>query len=194
MIGLVLSSYRTAWLGLALGCVIGLFTRRTWVRSLVMLSAVPIVVSALIVYSPEDGGAIESRLQSFSNLSDDYSGQERLGQYGVLMRDEGALIGHGFATIDILSAGNAGIDGQIVVCWWSMGLVVGMVCLTAIIWAGMQSIRAAWRNKSLDAFGAVAITAALLLQLPLAGISSSEIGFLFWSIAAVGAKLGPARA
>ena len=192
-LGLLLTMYRTAWIGLAAGIVLGLFNARTRRRAALLLLAVPVLGAAAIAFTPA-GDALEQRLLTLGAVSDDASGQERLAQYAALLdADDGTLIGHGFGNTDVLQAGALALDGQFIACWFAMGLVVGMLCVLSIVWAGVQAIRAAWQGDSLSALAVTGIMAGLLAQLPLAVISSSETGFLFWSLAAVGATVKAAK-
>ena len=190
-LGLLLTMYRTAWIGLAAGIVLGVFNARTRGRAATLLLAVPILGAAVVVFTPA-GDALQDRLLTFGAVASDASGQERLSQYAALLdADDGTLIGHGFTSTDVLQAGALALDGQLIACWFAMGLVVGMLSLLSIVWAGVQAIRAAWRSESLSGLAVTGIMAGLLVQLPLAVISASETGFLFWALAAVGAAQAP---
>jgi hypothetical protein len=190
-LGLMLTMYRTAWIGLAVGVVLGLFNRRTRGRAAVLLLAVPILGALAMFFTPA-GEALQDRLLSLGSVASDASGQERLGEYAALLNaDDGTLVGHGFGANDVLQAGIMAVDGQIIECWYSMGLVLGMICLLAVVWAGVQAVRVSWPSDSLSGLAVAGIMTALLAQLPLASIASSETGFLFWSIAAIGAATRP---
>lgn len=192
-LGLMLTMYRTAWIGLAAGIVLGLFNRRTRGRATLLLLAVPLIGAAVVSFTPA-GEALQQRLQTIGAVADDASGQERLGEYSALLNaDDGTLIGHGFGNVDVLQAGSLALDGQFIVCWSAMGLVGAMICTLSVLWAGVQAMRWAWRSENLSGLAVTGIMAALLAQIPLAVISSSEIGFLFWSLAAIGAAARPSR-
>ncbi len=192
-LGLMLTMYRTAWIGLAAGIVLGVFNSRTRGRAVILLLAVPIIGAAVVVMTPA-GDALQQRLQTFGSVSDDSSGQERLGEYATLLNaDGGTLIGHGFSNTDVMQAGAQALDGQFIACWSAMGLVGGMLCVLSVLWAGGQAMRAAWRSDSLSGLAVTGILAGLLAQIPLAVISSSEIGFLFWALAGIGAASRPGK-
>lgn len=192
-LGLMLTMYRTAWIGLAFGVVFGLFNARTRTRAIVLLLVVPILSAGVISFTPA-ADALQQRLQTLGAVGEDASGQERLAEYAHLLDvDNGTLIGNGFGTIDVLQAGTLALDGQFINCWWCMGLIIGMVCVAAIIWAGLQGIIAAWRSDSLSGLAVTGILAALMSQMPLAAISYSETGFLFWAIAAIAVTTRPRR-
>ena len=194
VLGLMLSMYRTAWIALAIGLVFGLFHPRTTRRAAMLLVAVPVLAAAVVLFTPA-GEALSQRLETFGAVSDDASGQERLGEYAELLNtDGGTLIGNGFGGIDVLQAGTQAQDGQLVISWFLMGLVVGMISVAAILWAALLAIRGAWRNDTLEGVAIAGIIAGMVVQLPLAVISASEIGFLFWSFVAIGASLRPSEA
>lgn len=194
VLGLMLSMYRTAWIALAIGVLFGLFHRRTMRRAAVLLVAVPVLGAAVVLFSPA-GDALSERLGTFGAVSDDASGQERLGEYAELLNtDNGTLIGNGFGSTDVMQAGALAQDGQFVVSWYSMGLVVGIVSVAALFWVAALAILGAWRSDTLEGIAVAGIVAGMVAQMPLAVISASEIGFLFWSLAAIGASLPRATA
>ena len=187
VLGLMLSMYRTAWIGLAVGVVVGLFHPQTWRRAAILLITVPILGAAAIAFTPA-GEALQERLRTFGSVTEDSSGLERLSEYSDLLNaDGGTLVGHGFGTVDVMQAGSKALDGQFIVSWFTFGLILGIISTVAVIWAGVQGARSAWRTGTLSGMTAAAVLLSLLIQLPLATISSSEIGFLFWSFAAIGA-------
>ncbi len=187
VLGLMLSMYRTAWIGLAIGVIVGLFHQETWRRAAILLIAVPVLGAGAIAFTPA-GEALQERLQTFGSVTEDSSGLERLSEYADLLNaDSGTLVGHGFGTVDVMQAGAKALDGQFIVSWFTFGLIAGIVGTVAVIWAGLQGARSAWRTGSLSGMTTAAVLLCLLVQLPLATISSSEIGFLFWSFAAIGA-------
>ena len=193
VLGLMLSLYRTAWIALAIGLLFGLFHRRTVQRAAMLLVAVPVLAIAVVLFTPA-GDVLSQRLETFSAVSNDASGQERLGEYSNLLNaDDGTLIGNGFGNVDVLQAGTQALDGQFVTSWSLMGLVVGLISVVTLLWIAVVAIRGAWRNDTLEGVAIAGILGGMVVQMPLATISSSEIGFLFWSLAAVGASLAPAK-
>ncbi len=194
VLGLLLSLYRTAWIALAAGIVLGLFHRRTRLRAALLLVAFGLLGAAAVALTPA-GEVLQERLMSFGNASEDASGQERLAEYAALLdADGGTLLGHGFAGTDVMQAGAQAQDGQLVVSWYTFGLPVGILSVAAVVWAAGQAIRAAWRSGTAEGLALAGIMGGALVQVPLAVISSSEIGFLFWSMAAIGvATTAPSR-
>jgi hypothetical protein len=185
-LALFLSSYRTAWISLVVGIAFcGLFpaTRR---RSLAMILGGAVAVTAVLTLTPF-GETISQRLASFSEGSRDGSAKERIEEYAALWeRPDSSLVGSGFSTVDVGSAGAQPVDGMIVSCWHSMGIVVGLVCLFALFWAIGGAIVAARRDTRQEGVLVGAFGVFFLAQLPLASITSGEAGLLFWVFMALG--------
>ena len=135
--------------------------------------------------TPPFSDVIAERLESLSKGSQDGSSQERMEEFVTLWNlPDSGLMGSGFTITDAGQAGAMPIDGQIVANWVAMGIVVGLICLFALVWAAVQAIVEARRGtREAVVLGAMATCA--LVQLPLAGISSGELGVLFWTFAAL---------
>lgn len=84
------------------------------------------------------------------------------------------------------------IDGQIVACWVQMGLVLGLVCPVAVAWAGIQGIVEAVHAADQRQAVPAALLIAQLLQMPMAGITTGELGFLFWAVVGLALAAGEA--
>ena len=178
MLGLMLSMYRAAWTALALGLLLGLCHGRTVRRAAILLGAVALLAAAIVLLTPA------------GSAGSDASGPERLAGYAELVdADGGTLWGNGFGSTDVMRAGASAQDGQFVVTWFLMGLIVGIIEVSALLWVAFLGLRGAWRNDTLEGVAVAGIIAGMVVQLPLAVVSASEIGFLFWSFAAIGAAL-----
>ena len=95
----------------------------------------------MVLFTPA-GEAVSERLATLGSVSDDASGRERLGQYAELLNtDNGTLIGNGFSPIDVVQPGAAAQDGQFVIAWYAMGLIVGIVSIAGLLWAAVLAIR-----------------------------------------------------
>jgi O-antigen ligase len=88
--------------------------------------------------------------------------------------------------VDVGTAGAMPVDGQIIACWITMGIPVGLLCLAAYLWTGFWATSAAWRNSTREGvvLGALAF-GAIVIQMPLSSIGSGEIAVLFWMLAAM---------
>ena len=189
-LGLLLSMYRAAWIELVVAvlfCTLLAATRR---RAVGLATGGAATVLVALTATPF-GDAILARFDTFGDGSQDGSARERLQEFSTMLNaDDGTLLGHGFVFVD---GGKMGllIDGQIISCWYTMGLVVGMICLAAILWAIGQGMSrtAGRRDPARVVLGA--FMAGTLAQMPLAGIAAGETGFLFWSLAALAAAGTP---
>lgn len=184
---LFLSLYRTAWLMLAAGILFCLLFSRTRVPAAIILCGILAVGIAAATLTPF-GDLISDRIATFSDGGEDDSVQERMEQYLTLWNiADGTLFGVGFSSVDVGSAGAMATDGMIIVCWFMMGMVVGMVCVFGLILASVNMVAAAWRDSRPEAIMIGAMGCGALIQLPLANMTSGEFGFLFWLFAVLAA-------
>jgi hypothetical protein len=181
----LLSLYRTAWLSLAVGvlfCLLFQSMRRR--AAVIMLGAVGAVVIAATL--PPFADVVGERLGTLAEGAGDDSARERLEQYVTLWnQSDSSLFGIGFTTGDVGSAGTVATDGMIISCWQAMGIVIGLFCLSALVWVCLKMVAAAWRDGRREATIIGALGCGALVQLPLANVTSSELGFLFWTFAAL---------
>lgn len=184
-LALLLSMYRTGWLSLAVGTLFCLPFAATRLGAALALSGILGVVALATALTPF-GEVIGDRLATLGKVAEDDSAQERLDQLATLWHQpDSGLFGAGFTVTDAGSAGAMAIDGMIVSSWVTMGIVVGLVCLAALVWAAAAAMAAAWRDGSREAVVIGALAAGALAQLPLANIASGELGFLFWTFVAL---------
>jgi hypothetical protein len=191
-LALLLSLYRTAWLSLAIGvifCFLFASTRRQ--SAVLTLGALAAIAAAATVGPFAD--AIGDRLATLGAGAEDGSARERLEQYLTLWNlPDSSLLGVGFSTSDVGSAGAMATDGTIISAWLAMGIVIGLICLFALLWAALRMVTSSWQGGGREAVVIGAIGCGSLLQLPLANIASGELGFLFWTFAML-AAVGPRR-
>ena len=180
---LLLSLYRTAWISLAVGIVFCMLFGKTRRQAGVILVGIVLVVVLAATLTPF-GDVIAERVATLGEGSQDGSAQERLDQFVTLWTQwDSSLFGNGFTNTDVGSAGAMAIDGMLVTCWVTMGIVVGLVCLVALIWAALITLWTAWADRGRGAIIIGALGCGALIQLPLANITSGENGFLFWTFA-----------
>ncbi|MBR0712623.1 O-antigen ligase family protein [Bradyrhizobium liaoningense] len=182
-LGLLLSLYRTAWISLAVGilfCLLFSATRRR--ASMILIgTAVALVLAATLT---PFGDVVGERLSTLGEGTQDGSAQERLEEFVTLWKlPDSSLFGSGFTITDVGSAGAMPIDGMIIACWLSMGIIVGGLCLAALCWSIGNAVSTAFADRSADAVIVGALALGALAQLPLANITSGESGFLFWTFA-----------
>jgi hypothetical protein len=185
-LGLLLSLYRTAWLALALGLVFCVFFGATRRRAIGTGLGIAGATMAAIVLTPF-GRVIGDRLSTLFSGSEDDSGSERLEEFVTLWNmPDSMVVGSGFSTVDVGTAGAIPTDGQIIACWLTMGIPIGLLCLAAYVWTGFWATSAAWRNPTREGvvLGALAF-GAIVIQMPLTSIASGEVSALFWMLAAM---------
>jgi hypothetical protein len=179
--GLLFTYYRTAWISLVLGIVYcALFNRTRKSAGLVALALV--VVTILAAGSADFGDAVMQRLETLTgSISDDGSGKARLGQLFETYRlvDEMGF-GLGFARLSTPFNGIDTADGEVVTAIIAMGVIVGSIYLLGLVWAGTQAVMriSSSADPKLIVTGGVII--GLLAAIPLTGVTSGEIGVLFW--------------
>jgi hypothetical protein len=192
-IGLLLSLYRTAWISLAVGVVFCLAFAGTRKRAWAILFGAFALVVVAATLTPF-GDVIGERLATLGEGSQDGSAQERIDQFVTLWNQwDSSLFGAGFTVIDVGTAGAMPVDGMIIACWLTMGIVVGLVCLSALVVAASNMIAAAWRDGTRQSIVIGALGCGALCQLPLANLTAAESGFMFWTFAVLLADNRQAR-
>ena len=182
---LLLSSYRTAWIGLAAGiiyCGLQSATRR---RAAVM-SIWIVVGAAIILATTSFGDKVMERFASFEAPSADGSGQARWDEYvAIADHPEQLLVGLGIGGLgpfgDLQPRQSIIVDGIVIDAIMLMGLIGGSLYLAALLWASMQGLAVTFRTSDPRAVAAAAIIIANLAAVPLASITRGEAGFLFWA-------------
>jgi hypothetical protein len=182
-LGLLLSLYRTAWISLAVSILFCLFFAGTRRRAGMIVAGIGVAVLLAVLFTPF-GDIVVDRLATLGEGTQDGSAQERLGEFVTLWSlPDSSLFGSGFTITDVGAAGAMPIDGMIIACWLSMGIVVGGFCLAALLWAIGNTLARAWTDPAPEAVLIGALALGALSQMPLASITSGESGFLFWTFA-----------
>ena len=180
-LGLLLSLYRTAWISLAVSILFCLFFAGTRRRAGMILVGIALAVLLAVLFTPF-GDIVADRLSTLGEGTQDGSAQERLEEFVTLWNlPDSSLFGSGFTITDVGAAGAMPIDGMIIACWLSMGIMVGGFCLAALLWAIGNALVAAWTDPAPEAVVIGALALGALTQIPLASITSGENGFLFWT-------------
>lgn len=180
-LGLLLSLYRTAWLGLAVGIIFCFFFAATRGRSIMMIILLVVAISGAAL-NDTIGDVIVDRLQTLANApSEDGSGQERIQEYLTLYENaERTLFGDGMASAAPSVASQMPVDGLIVFCWMQMGIIVGLICIIATIWVAVVALIEIKRRPDPIRIVLGAVIVGALAELPLSTITVGELGFLFW--------------
>ena len=175
-LALFLSLYRTAWMSLVAAMLFCALFRSTRGRSFIMMFGVCAATIVALTATPF-GESISARLATFSEGSRDGSARERIDQYSSLWNlPDSSLIGSGFTTVDTGVAGSQPVDGMIIACWQSMGIVFGLICLFGLVWVCVSAIVGAMSDGSVQKVLLGAFGVFFLAQLPLAGIGSGRGG------------------
>lgn len=187
-LGFLLSMYRTGWISLTLGLLLCLLFAQTRRRAAVIFVGLAVAAILAATLTPF-GDVIADRLSSFSEGTKDGSAQERFQEFLTLWNQpDSSLFGVGFTFSDVGSAGAMPVDGMIVACWLSMGIVIGGFCLAALFWAIGNALVAALSDRTSDAVIVGALALGALWQLPLSNITSGENGFIFWTFVVLFAR------
>jgi hypothetical protein len=180
-LGFLLSLYRTAWISLAVAILFCLLFSETRRRAGAILVTIGVAVLLAATLTPF-GDVVAERFSTLGEGTQDGSAQERLEEFVTLWKQpDSSLFGVGFTITDVGSAGSMPVDGMIIACWLSMGIIVGAFCLTALLWSIGNALSTAWNDRSSEAVIVGALAMGALAQLPLANITSGEAGFLFWT-------------
>ncbi len=179
-IGLALSLYRTAWIALAVGMLYCACFLRTRQRSILLVLAV-VAAGLVAANTTEFGDKLVQRVASFGQASEDGSGRERVEQLVAIYNDaDNLLIGGGLASLRLPRAGLLAVDGEVVAALLAMGVIVGPVFLLALAWTGLQALARVRGRDGPTAIVCGAVVLGALAQMPLASITSGELGFLFF--------------
>ncbi len=142
---------------------------------------------------------LQDRLMSLGNVSEDASGQERLAEYAELLERRRGHAARPRLRQHGRDAGGRAGAGWAARHWLVFDGPAGRASSPSPPRPGrpLRRCGAAWRSGTAEGVALAGVMLGALVQIPLAAISSSEIGFLFWSLAAVGAAATrpvPARA
>jgi hypothetical protein len=179
-LGLLLTLYRTAWITLAIGILYCAFFTRT--RGRAGLITVFIGLAAVFAASAtEFGDIITDRLATLGgSVAEDGSGRARLDQFYRFYEElDHTIFGSGLA---VGQTGARTIDGEVAAALLEMGLLIGPLYMTSLIWAAAQALGRIGRRDAPTRLVVGAGLAGILSQMPLAGITAGETGFLFWML------------
>ncbi len=194
--GLLLCSYRTAWIGLAAGVIYCLWQGSTRRRA-AYVSICILAGAAVILATTSFGDKVMDRLASFEAPSNDGSGQARWDQYvAIADHPDQLIVGLGIGGLgpfgDLQPRQSILADGIIIDAIMLMGLIGGSLYLLALLWAAMQGLCPRSGTPDRRQVAAAAIIIANLVAVPLASITRGETGFQFWAF--VGTATATARA
>jgi hypothetical protein len=185
-LALLLSSYRTAWIAIAVGIVFTCMFNATRGRAVLLMVCLFAAAAAAVLLTPF-GDVIGDRLATLlGDPAQDGSGHERLTEIIRLYSDQDHyLFGNGLAGARVVDPQMLGIDGQFVASAVAMGIFIGNIHLIALVWAALQGVFSLEQNAPPVWLVAGAIVVGNVAVLPLAIISSGEVGLPVWIFAAL---------
>jgi hypothetical protein len=197
-IALLLSQVRSAWLALVVAVFYTLSFSRTRARAAALSISVLAVGTFAVVATPL-GAVIATRLATISdNLSSDGSAAVRLGEAAFIFDHlDDYLLGSAAEWRRKASGGYnpevaAGTEGLVIGSIISMGVVFGLLFITGVTWAALQSLFRVTQAAPAEFVAAGALVVGQLVTTPLSNPTGAEFGILFWSVIAVAGRT-PAR-
>lgn len=194
---LLLTSVRASWLAFSIALVLFLFKERKYARRVIIAGALAVAAFAGGLVVPPVRPAIENRMQTFTDLNDDASYQDRTEGYSqMLPYAEESPFGTGLGTMDAKFQEDTSLgarDSGIWEIFLSLGWIGGLVYLTAL---GLMVFRAWPRGTASAPFetAAACVSIGLLCQLPLGSVTLGVIGLTIWSFGAIAmARFAPAE-
>ena len=189
LVGLMLSSYRTAWIGLALGVACCGLNAGTRARASLVVACAAIAVVA-IVTTTSFGDDVIDRFSTLASLGEDGSGQARTGDLETLLDHADQLIvglgvgglgPFGDTQLRVSLVPTSAVDGIVVSSVLLMGLGGGCLYMLGVLWAALQRLAVALRADDPRLVAAGAIVLANVAILPLTDVTRGEVGFVFWA-------------
>ena len=182
-VALLLSQYRTAWISLAAGMAFCCLFRRTRGRAGLIALGLLIAVGAAATTGPFEK-VVTHRLGTLTGgVSHDVSAVERVQELQMLYdRSDHLAVGDGLGVLSAVTPTTMQIDGMIVSCVLGMGLIGGSLCLVALVWCVGRALARVSRVRNGPAIVLGAQVIGFVVQIPLASITSGELGFLFWLV------------
>jgi hypothetical protein len=188
---LLLSMYRTSWLGFAVGLVylyINIGSER--LRSTVIMSTIGIIVVVGVLFQiPQISDVLSERFNSFSSIQQDASYSDRSGDYINFFTSllEDAPIGRGFGSTGVrvsFVSGNSNatlIDSAVISIWQIFGGIFGTVLLSSVLVIVIKAITAG-RYHTGEPFITACVAALIAATSMLIGMNtiSGEMGTFFW--------------
>lgn len=199
--GLMLSAYRTSWIGLALGVACCGLNAGTRARAGAVAAFAAAAVAAILA-TTSFGDDVIDRFSTLGSLGHDGSGQARSGDLATLLdRADQLIVGLGLGGLGpfgdmqprVSAVPTSATDGIVLTSVLLMGLAGGCLYVLSVLWAALQRLAPALRAEDPRLVAAGAIVLANVAVLPLTDVTRGEIGFVFWAFLGV-VTAGPNRA
>jgi hypothetical protein len=185
---LLLSSVRAAWAALAVGLVLFLIREKKYRAHVLLAISLTGACVAIAFAFPPARQTIQDRFQTFTDLHDDTSYQERTAGYSeMLPYAEDSPLGSGLGTMDAKFQNDTSLGTRDSGIWeilLSLGWIGGTVYFLAL---GLLVFRAwPWGEDCTPAETAAAcISIGLLSQLALGSVNMGVTGLTIWSFGAM---------
>ncbi len=200
LVGLMLSSYRTAWIALGLGVACCGLNAATRARAGLVTAGAAVAI-AVVLATTSFGDDVIDRFSTLGAVSEDGSGQVRTGDLGLLLDHADQLaVGLGLGSLGpfgdmqprVSVVPTNAVDGIVLSSVLMMGLAGGSLYITGVLWAAFQKLVAALTSANPRLVTAGAIVLANTAVLPLTDVTRGEIGFVFWAFVGI-ITAGPER-
>ena len=185
--GLALTQYRAIWSATVLGVLFvvlagsGRHRGRVGILALGVVTLGALAATGIVEIPHQIETTLQDRVRSLTQLGSDFSGEDRLRQYSVLL-DQQTILGEGLA----LASNARALDGKLVVAidsgiieiLRSLGVLFGpafLLGLAAITVAAMRS-----RNLGADGVLLKAVVLGSMIQMPFGSMHVGENSLPFW--------------
>lgn len=185
---LLLSSVRTAWVAVCFAVLLLAIRNRKYMMRLIFGSAVLgiCLIGAMTLEPVRD--TLQSRFQSFTNIQDDTSFQDRMsGSEQMVAYVAEEPLGMGLGTMDANFLGKTALGPRDSGLWeilLSLGWAGGLVYLSALALLVWNSCRPGVPRSTTE-MAAGCITAGLVSQLLLGSVMTGVAGCTIWVFAAI---------
>jgi hypothetical protein len=180
----LLSLVRTAWLGWFFG-VLSLFASvksKFQIRLILIFMVMALCVVYLTTIEPFSE-VIYSRLETFSNIENDGSGQGRLTSYQILFNNPLiTLIGYGIGNVP----GDLAWDSGILITVFALGWIGTILYLAGMCKLMFELLRFAGNSPDTFVNSASSIVISFLFMMPLGSVHTGIPGVIFWGFLGLG--------
>jgi hypothetical protein len=190
-LSMLLTQYRTAWYSLTIAILILIFPQKSQTQIRLISSLMIIIMISLLLTNVEPfASVIRQRLDTFSNLAEDYSGTHRIEQFQnafpfALTELIGKGIGNESINYDNTLVEYSGFDMGIIQVLLSLGWIGTIPYISGIT---LFISKMFWNFPRNDLFAACsrAIVIASLIRIATSSIMTSEFAFPLWLFIGIG--------
>jgi hypothetical protein len=180
----LLSIVRTAWLGWIIGMLnLVIFLKPKFqIRLILFILITSLSIIPLATIEPFSS-VINTRIQSFSELSNDQSALDRQNSYGALL---------GKALTNVLGDGIGGknasflFDSAILESFFTLGWIGGVFYFSGMVLLLSRLLGTFNKSSDMFAHAASAITLGMVTQVPLGAVVRGLPGLILWGFLGIG--------